>query len=135
MATFKDIKEMNVLVVDDEDKICEIIQVFLGTLGPFKSVVKANNSLQAMQKFQNQSFDLLILDHVLPGKMGIEFAESLKKSVKFHNLKILLISGFLQQEDVLHSVDLGIKHILVKPFTRQLLIDKVKEILELPSQS
>ena len=62
MATFKDIKEMNVLVVDDEDKICEIIQVFLGTLGPFKSVVKANNSLQAMQKFQNQNFDLLILE-------------------------------------------------------------------------
>ena len=135
MSSFKDIKEMNVLVVDDEEKICEIIQVFLGTLGTFKSVVKANNTLQAMQKFQNQNFDLLILDHKLPGKLGIEFAESLMKSVKFHNLKILLISGFLQQEDVLHSVNFGIKHILVKPFTRQLLIEKVIEILELPSQS
>jgi CheY-like chemotaxis protein len=133
VSSFKDIKEMNVLVVDDEDKICDIIQLFLGTLGPFKSVVKANNTLQALQKFQNQHFNLLILDHVLPGKHGIEFAETLKKSVKLHNLKILLISGFLQQEDVLRSVDIGIKHILVKPFTRQQLISKVSEILELPT--
>ena len=135
MTTLRDLKEMHVLVVDDEDKICEIIQLFLGTLGPFKSVVKANNTLQALQKFQNQHFDLLILDHVLPGKHGIEFAETLKKSVKHHNLKILLISGFLQQEDVLRSVDLGIKHILVKPFTRQQLVSKVSEILELPPAS
>jgi two-component system chemotaxis response regulator CheY len=46
-------------------------------------------------------------------------------------LKILLISGFLQQEDVLRSVDLGIKDILVKPFTRQQLVGKVAEMLEL----
>jgi DNA-binding response OmpR family regulator len=100
-------------------------------MGQFNSIVVANNTLQALQKFQNQRFDLLILDHVLPGKLGIEFAETLRKSVKFHNLKILLISGFLQQEDVLRSVDLGIKDILVKPFTRQQLVGKVAEMLEL----
>ena len=131
MTTLRDIKEMNILIVEDEEKICEIIRVFLNSMGPFKSVVIANNTLQAMQKFQNQSFDLLILDHMLPGKHGIEFAETLKKSVKFHNLKILLISGFLQQEDVLHSVELGIKHILVKPFTRQQLAQKITHMLEL----
>lgn len=125
------IRSANILIVDDEEKICELLKVFLGTMGQFNSIVVANNTVQAMQKFQNQRFDLVILDHVLPGKLGIEFAESLRKSVKFHNLKILLISGFLQQEDVLRSVDLGIKHILVKPFTRQQLISKVSLLLEL----
>ncbi|MFP5492810.1 MAG: response regulator [Bacteriovoracia bacterium] len=125
------LKDVNILILDDEEKICELIKVFLGTMGQFNSIVVANNTLQALQKFQNQRFDLLILDHVLPGKLGIEFAETLRKSVKFHNLKILLISGFLQQEDVLRSVDLGIKDILVKPFTRQQLVGKVAEMLEL----
>jgi two-component system chemotaxis response regulator CheY len=125
------IKDVNIIILDDEEKICELIKVFLGTMGQFNSIVVANNTLQALQKFQNQRFDLLILDHVLPGKLGIEFAETLRKSVKFHNLKILLISGFLQQEDVLRSVDLGIKDILVKPFTRQQLVGKVAEMLEL----
>jgi DNA-binding response OmpR family regulator len=100
-------------------------------MGHFNSIVVAHNTLQAVQKIQNQRFDLLILDHVLPGKLGIEFADTLRKSVKFHNLKILLISGFLQQEDVIRSVDLGIKDILVKPFTRQQLVAKVADILEL----
>lgn len=132
MSSPKPIKDMNILIVDDEDKICEIMRVFLNTLGPFKSIVVADSTLRAMQMFQNQHFDLLILDHVMPGKLGIDFAESLRKSVKFHNLKILLVSGFLQQEDVLHSVEIGIKHILVKPFTRQQLVEKVAHILDLP---
>lgn len=132
MSSSKQIKDMNILIVDDEDKICEIMRVFLNTLGPFKSIVVADSTLRAMQMFQNQHFDLLILDHVMPGKLGIDFAESLRKSVKFHNLKILLVSGFLQQEDVLHSVEIGIKHILVKPFTRQQLVEKVAQMLELP---
>lgn len=125
------LKDVNTLILDDEEKICELIKVFLGTMGQFNSIVVANNTLQALQKFQNQRFDLLILDHVLPGKLGIEFVETLRKSVKFHNLKILLISGFLQQEDVIRSVDLGIKDILVKPFSRQQLVGKVAEMLEL----
>jgi len=135
MSLSPQLKDMNIMILDDEEKICELIKVFLGTMGQFNSIVVANNTLQALQKFQNQRFDLLILDHVLPGKLGIEFAESLRKSVKFHNLKILLVSGFLQQDDVLKSVDLGIKHILVKPFTRQQLIEKVAEILILEGKT
>ncbi len=127
-------KNLNVLIIDDEEKICELIKVFLNTMGPFNSIVVANNTVQGVQKFQNQRFDLLILDHVLPGKLGIDFAESLKKSVKFHNMKILLISVYLQQEDVLKSIDLGVKHILEKPFTRQQLTQKVADILGLEGE-
>ena len=126
-----DLKQMNILILDDEEKICDLVKAFLNSMGKWNSIVIANNTLQATQKLQNQRFDLLILDHVLPGKLGIEFAETLRNTVKFQSLKIMVISGFLQQDDVLKSVDLGIKHILVKPFSRQQLIDKVKEILEL----
>lgn len=125
-----DIKQMNVLILDDEEKICDLVKAFLNSMGKWNSIVIANNTLQATQKLQNQRFDLLILDHVLPGKLGIEFAETLRNTIKFHHLKILMISGYLQQEDVLKSVDLGIKHILVKPFSRQQLIEKVKLVLE-----
>ena len=126
-----DLKQMNILILDDEEKICDLVKAFLNSMGKWNSIVIANNTLQATQKLQNQRFDLLILDHVLPGKLGIEFAETLRSTVKFQNLKILVISGYLQQDDVLRSVDLGIKHILVKPFSRQQLIEKVKLVLEI----
>jgi len=130
-ASGKLIQDMNVLVIDDEEKICELIKIFLESAFEFHSVVAAPNAVQATQKFLNQEFDLVIIDHVLPGKPGIEFIEQLRNSVKFHKLKIILISGYLQQEDVLTAIQHGVKNIVVKPFTRQQLVHQVADILEI----
>lgn len=124
-------QDMNVLVVDDEEKICELIKIFLESAFPFHSVVAAPNAAQAMQKFANQEFDLLIIDHVMPGKAGVEFIEQLRNSVRYNKIKVILISGYLQQEDVLQAIQLGIRHIVVKPFTRQQLINQVGDILKI----
>lgn len=124
-------QDMNILIVDDEEKICELIKIFLESAFEFRSIVTAPNAAQAMQKFANQEFDLIVIDHVMPGKAGIEFIEQLRHSVKYNKLKVILISGYLQQEDVLTAIQLGIKHIIVKPFTRQHLINQVSDILKI----
>lgn len=129
--TPKKLQDMNVLVVDDEEKICELIKIFLESAFPFRSVVSAPNSAQALQKFANQEFDLIIVDHVMPGKAGIEFIEQLRNTVKFSKIKVVLISGYLQQEDVLTAIQLGVKHIIVKPFTRQQLVSHVADVLKI----
>lgn len=131
MSAPKRPQDMNILVIDDEEKICELIKIFLESAYPFHSIVTAPNSAQAMQKFLNQEFDLLIIDHVMPGKAGIEFVEQLRSTVKFHKLKIILISGYLQQEDVLTAIQLGVKNIVVKPFTRQQLVNQVSDVLKI----
>lgn len=127
-------QDMNVLVVDDEEKICELIKIFLESAYPFHSVVTAPNAVQATQKFLNQEFDLLIIDHVMPGKLGIEFIQHIRTSVKFNRMKIILISGYLQQEDVLSAIQLGVKNIIVKPFTRQQIVAAVAEVLKLEDE-
>ena len=131
MSSQKKPQDMNILVIDDEEKICELIKIFLESTYPFHSIVTAPNSAQATQKFLNQEFDLLIIDHVMPGKVGIEFIEQLKSNVKFHKLKIILISGYLKQEDVQTAIQLGVKNIVVKPFTRQQLVNQVSEVLKI----
>lgn len=129
--TQKKIEDMNVLVVDDEEKICSLIKVFLETSFNFKSIVIATTVVQANQKLINQEFDLLITDHVLPGKLGIDFIKNLRQSVKFNRLRVILISGYLQQEDVLKAIGVGVRNVLVKPFTRQQLIQQVNEVLRI----
>lgn len=124
-------EDMNVLILDDEEKICSLIKVFLESSFNFKSIVIANNVVQANQKLINQEFDLLITDHVLPGKMGVEFIKSLKASVKFQRIRVVLISGYLQQEDVLGAIQSGVKNVLVKPFNRKQLIEQVCEVLKI----
>ena len=126
---------MNVLVVDDEEKICELIKIFLESGFSFHSVVTAPNALQATQKFLNQEFDLLIIDHVMPGKLGLEFIQHIRTSVKFNRIKVILISGYLQQEDVLSAIQLGVKNIIVKPFTRHQIVTAVAEILKLEDEN
>lgn len=125
-------QEMNILVIDDEEKICDLIKIFLESTFDFHSVVTAPSAVQATQKLLNQEFDLLIIDHVLPGKLGVEFIEQLKNSVKFNRMKIILISGYLQQEDVLTAIQYGVKNIVVKPFTRQQLVSQVSDVLKIP---
>jgi YesN/AraC family two-component response regulator len=125
----KRIEDMNVLIIDDEEKICELIKIFLESAFDFHSIMTAPNALQGAQKLLNQGFDLLIIDHVLPGKLGLEFIEHIRNSVKFSRLKVVLISGYLQQEDVLDAIEFGVKNIVVKPFTREQIIAQVAEVL------
>jgi len=127
----KKVEEMNILVVDDEEKICELIKIFLESAFPFRSVVTAPNAFQAQQKFLNQEFDLIIIDHVMPGRSGIDFVQHLRNSVKYNRMKIIVISGYLQQEDVLSAIQHGVKNVIVKPFTRQQIVSQVGELLKI----
>lgn len=128
----KRIQDMNVLVVDNEKKIGELIKFFLQSSFRFNSVIIAPNALQASQKCLNQQFDLMIIDHIMPGKQGLEYIEGLRNSLKYQKTKIILVSGFLKQEDVLKAINLGVKNILVKPFTKKQLVEQVQEILNIP---
>lgn len=128
----KRIQDINVLVVDNEKKIGELIKFFLQSSFRFNSVIIAPNALQASQKCLNQQFDLMIIDHIMPGKQGLEYIEGLRNSLKYQKTKIILVSGFLKQEDVLKAINLGVKNILVKPFTKKQLVEQVQEILNIP---
>jgi two-component system chemotaxis response regulator CheY len=94
-------------------------------------IVTANNSLQAMQKIQNQDFQLVIADLKMEGRSGIELITQISKSYNTQDMKFMLISGALQKEDVQEAVNMGIKHIVVKPFSRNQLLSKVYEVLEI----
>ncbi|WP_372655274.1 response regulator [Halobacteriovorax sp.] len=119
----------NVLVVDDEEKICKIIKIFLDMSSRFSNVVLAKDALEAMMKLNNQDFDLIIVDKSMPNRSGLDFILNLKKSFRLGKIKVLLISGCLTKEDTLLAMKLGIKDILIKPFNRQRLMEKVSTIL------
>lgn len=124
-------KKYNVLVIDDEEKICKIIKIFLDMSSRFSNVVLAKDALEGMMKINNQEFDLIIVDKSMPNRTGLEFIENLKKSLKLSKIKILLISGCLTKEEALFAMKIGVKDILVKPFNRQRLMEKVDVILKL----
>lgn len=123
----------SVLVVDDEAKICNIIRQFLIFSDLFKSVVVADSVSVALMKIRNEKFDLFIVDYNLPDKKGTHFIDIVSKSTGYTKVKFLLISGYLDNKTLADVMNIGIKQVLVKPFTRMMLIKKVCEILKLPN--
>jgi CheY-like chemotaxis protein len=123
--------KFNVLVVDDEQQICDLVSIFLGKTGYFNPIITANNAINAAQKMQNQEFDLVVVDFSMPNKTGIEFIAHLRQIYRYANLQIILISGCLQKSDVLTAVNYEVNDILVKPFTRGQLVNKVFQMLRI----
>lgn len=118
-------KKFAVLVVDDDPKIRELIQAYFSVRNEEVNCIVASDVQQAGLKLSNQEFDLIIIDNIMPIKLGIDYALFLRRSIKYSQLPIVLMSGALQQVDVLKAVEGGIKDVLVKPFTLRQLSEKI----------
>lgn len=118
-------RKFAILVIDDDSKITDMIQAYFSVINADVHCVVAADVQQANLKLSNQEFDIVVIDNILPRKMGIDYALFLKRSFKYSKLSIILMSGALQQEDVLKAVEGGIKDVLVKPFTLKQFGEKI----------
>jgi len=122
--------KISILVVDDDSKVRELIQAFFSMKSEEITCVMAADTQQAVLKMSNQEFDIVLIDNMMPGRTGIDYALSLRKSIKYARTPIILMSGALQQDDVLRAIEGGLKDILVKPFSLKQLSDKIAHCLK-----
>jgi len=130
-----DSRPYSILVVDDDQKICDLIKAFLKVGTDDLQTVVANDATQALFKLENQEFHVLILDQNLPGKSGVEFVRQLRKMIKHSSLRVVLMSAILSKEDVQCALQVGIDDILVKPFTFAQMMGKIRPLLKKPTQT
>ncbi len=122
-------RKFAILVIDDDSKITEMIQAYFSVKNADVNCVVAADVQQAALKLSNQEFDLVVIDNIMPRKLGIDYALLLKRSYKYSKLSIILMSGALQQDDVLKAIEGGIKDVLVKPFTLKQFGEKIAPYL------
>lgn len=125
--------KLSVLIVDDEEDIRETLKTYLEMTELFTSVVEAKDGADAYTKTQNQTFDLIILDLLMPKVNGLTFAENLQKSdikkpVK-ERASVILLSGSITSGELKQAIELGVKNILTKPCSAQDFTQKVQEVL------
>lgn len=121
--------KINILIIDDDPKVRELLQVFFNLKSEEYICAIASDTQQAVLKMSNQVFDIFVIDNVMPGRNGIDFALTLRKSIKYSRTPIILMSGSLLQADVLKAIEGGVKDILVKPFSLTQLGDKITSCL------
>ncbi len=117
-----------ILLVEDEDALRELVRMTLEELG--YTVLEAGNAGQALglvEQYQ-ASIDLLLTDVVMPNMSGRELAQELV--TQRQGLKILFMSGYMDDAVVRHGLLTAEVNFLPKPFSRTVLAAKVREALE-----
>ncbi len=107
------------LFVEDEESLRKPACHFLEDLG--YTVIRAKDGQEAQELFElhAQEIDLVLLDLVLPYKNGLELFESFRERVP--DLKVLVMSGFIQDDRISKMLSLGARGFLKKPYTLEKL--------------
>jgi two-component system phosphate regulon response regulator OmpR len=114
----------HILVVDDDDKIRELVKEYL--IKNNFLVTTAKDAFDAKKKLEIIKFDILILDIMMPGESGL----SLTKEVKKNNpTPIILLTAKGETNDRIKGLELGADDYLGKPFEPKELILRIKNIL------
>ncbi|WP_026011035.1 response regulator transcription factor [Paenibacillus sp. OSY-SE] len=113
-----------ILVIEDDQEIQELIKQFLMTQQ--YSVEVASDGIEGMKQFNKQSFDLILLDVMLPNLNGFEIAKMIRNQ---SNVPIILLTALEEEQDQLKGFDLGIDDYITKPFSFHVLIRRVEAVL------
>ncbi|SMF63869.1 two-component system, OmpR family, response regulator VanR [Paenibacillus uliginis N3/975] len=117
-------KNFHILVVEDDLDIQELIKQFLMTQQ--YNVEVASDGIEGMKLFNKQSFDLILLDVMMPNLNGFEVAKMIRNQ---SNVPIILLTALEEEQDQLKGFDLGIDDYITKPFSFHILIKRVEAVL------
>ena len=117
-----------VLVIDDDEQVRALLYEILERAG--FEVVEASNGVEGLRLYRNQPTDLVITDLIMPEKEGVETIMELRS--QFPNARIIAISGGQRAggRDYLPiAARLGARRTVAKPFSRQEILEAVRETL------
>ena len=116
-----------ILVVEDEPAIQELLSLTLSEAGHL--AVLAGDAAQAYQQTQEVLPDLILLDWMLPGMSGIEFARKPRAQPRTQNIPIIMLTAKAHEQDKLAGLETGADDYMVKPFSTRELNARIKAVL------
>lgn len=113
------------LIVDDEKRIRELVKKYAVFEG--YDVTEAENGMQAVTLCQNESFDIIIMDIMMPDLDGFSACKKIKT---FCDSPVIMLSARGEEYDKIHGFELGIDDYVEKPFSPKVLMLRVNAIIK-----
>ena len=120
---------MKFLVVDDSSTMRRLVVNSLQRIG-FADTVEAGDGKEALDKFDS-SVKFVITDWNMPNMTGTEFAKALRD--RGEQVPILMVTARSVREDIIEAMEAGVNNYIVKPFTPQVLKEKIDQLLAVPA--
>src|SRR5210317_1233165 len=126
MNLFTKLKEMKILLIDDDEWIRDSLSLFFEAEGC--NVLTFETAEEGMEAVKQQAYDIVISDYKLPGMDGLEFLRRVKE--KQPNAFEILITAYANCEIVKEAKMMGVKDIIPKPFTSEDVETSLGRVIE-----
>ncbi len=117
--------DTHILIVDDEAAIRDMVRMAL-QIEDFK-VSDASNVHQAKNILARESIDLILLDWMMPGISGVDFAARLRRENEYQ-VGIIMLTAKDNEEDLVRGLDVGADDYIIKPFSTKELISRINAV-------
>ncbi|MHB1645749.1 MAG: chemotaxis response regulator CheY [bacterium] len=118
---------MKILVVDDFSTMRRIIKNILKQIG-FTDIDEAENGQVALSKINDNNYDLVVSDWNMPEMTGIELLKAVRANEAIKDTPFLMVTAEAKKENVVEAVKAGVNNYIVKPFTAEVLQEKIEKI-------
>ncbi|HQJ84078.1 MAG TPA: response regulator transcription factor, partial [Candidatus Paceibacterota bacterium] len=124
---------MKILIVEDEERLAKLIKKALEKEGFAVDYVTDGEAAETRIEICHKDYDLVILDLMLPKKDGLEVCRSIR--TKKINIPILVLTAKFDVDDKVKTLDAGADDYLVKPFSLEELVSRIRALLRRPPQT
>lgn len=123
------VNNLRFLVVDDSSTMRRIIINTLSRLD-YNNILEAENGIQGWELLnQHTDINMLITDWNMPEMNGLELVKKVRSDSRFNDLPIIMVTTEGGKAEVITALKAGVNNYIVKPFTPQVLKDKLSAVL------
>lgn len=121
---------IKVLVVDDFPTMRRIVKNLLKQIG-FENIDEAEDGVQALNKLRGGSYGLVVSDWNMPIMEGIDLLRNVRQEPEpLKNVPFLMVTAEAEKEKVIEAIKAGVDNYIVKPFTAEVLKEKLEKIAD-----
>lgn len=121
--------KMKILVVDDFSTMRRIVKNVLKQLG-YENIEEAEDGVQAYSKLKGGGFGFMVSDWNMPNMEGIDLLKKVRSDPELKDLPVLMVTAEAGKEKVVEAIKAGVNNYVVKPFTAEVLKEKMDKIFE-----
>ncbi len=120
---------MKIITVDDSSTMRRIIKNTLKRIGYGDEILEAGDGKEALDVLANHDVDLIITDWNMPVMDGLTFVKKIRSDSKYDDTPIIMVTTEAAKEDIITALKAGVNNYIVKPFTPDVLKDKIDTVL------
>jgi len=121
-------KDSKILIVDDFATMRKVIRNLLKQIG-YENIVEAEDGVMALAELRNQKIEFVISDWNMPNMTGIELLREVRADESLSKTPFLMVTAESLKENVVEAVKAGVDNYIVKPFTAEVLNEKIGKIV------